>query len=331
MPETGSAQGALPLRSAYPARDLTHSKGRRAISPDKTTGSFRRRFVPEPGVLNGKGKTRPFACARSSFLAVRARKAPSPRPDTGFLHAVLAGPDGTFPAIRDRYRSVRSGLSRFKDGGGYKANRQALEALVQKACRWDAKAGKPVFLIQEARPSFCSSACYLLLLKALETWDSGRSGPVISERAWLALMPRIGQHDGDGPWGWANANGPGFAVLVHSLGAGVNFEDWGQARPGDFMKIFWTDHIGRRESGHLTVLVKDGGDEVTFWSSNVPDGYGARTVPKSKIKRVIFTRITRPERFNLAPSIGHHAWLASLLKQDVSMKEVRRHCGMKEP
>lgn len=197
MPETGSAQGALPLRSAYPARDLTHSKGRRAISPDKTTGSFRRRFVPEPGVLNGKGKTRPFACARSSFLAVRARKAPSPRPDTGFLHAVLAGPDGTFPASsgfirracpfyflglrsggtphhsvlaifrrgytlgeedeecsdvvllsrpavfsggpvgwffrRGRpsagqpeneaawYRSVRSGLSRFKDGGGYKA------------------------------------------------------------------------------------------------------------------------------------------------------------------------------------------------------------------
>ena len=81
----------------------------------------------------------------------------------------------------------------------------------------------------------------------------------------------------------------------------------------------------------LTVLVKDGGDEVTFWSSNVPDGYGSKTVPKSKIKRVIFTRITRPERFNLAPSIGHNAWLASLLKQDVSMKEVRSHCGMKEP
>lgn len=97
------------------------------------------------------------------------------------------------------------------------------------------------------------------------------------------------------------------------------------------MKIFWTDHIGRKESGHLTVLVKDGGDEVTFWSSNVPDGYGSKTVPKSKIKRVIFTRITRPERFNLAPSIGHNAWLASLLKQDVSMKEVRSHCGMKEP
>ena len=259
----------------------------------------------------------------------------------GLLYSPAALSAGSFSAARPSagqreneaawYRSVRSGLSRFKDGGGYKANRQALEALVQKACRWDAKAGKPVFLIQEARPSFCSSACYLLLLKALEIWNYERSKPVISERAWLALMPRIGQHDGDGPWGWANANGPGFAMLVHSLGAGVNFEDWSQARPGDFMKIFWTDHIGRKESGHLTVLVKDGGDEVTFWSSNVPDGYGSKTVPKSKIKRVIFTRITRPERFNLAPSIGHYAWLASLLKQDVSMKEVRSHCGMKEP
>ena len=76
---------------------------------------------------------------------------------------------------------------------------------------------------------------------------------------------------------------------MHRLGAGINFEDWRKARPGDFMKIFWTDRIGRRESGHLTVLVKDGGDQVTFWSSNIPDGYGARTVPKSRIRRVIFT------------------------------------------
>ncbi len=97
------------------------------------------------------------------------------------------------------------------------------------------------------------------------------------------------------------------------------------------MKIFWTDRIGRRESGHLTVLVKDGGDQVTFWSSNIPDGYGARTVPKSRIRRVIFTRITRPERFNLAPSVGSHPWLSSLLRQEVGMKEVRRHSGMQTP
>ena len=92
-----------------------------------------------------------------------------------------------------------------------------------------------------------------------------------------------------------------------------------------------TDRIGRRESGHLTVLVKDGGDQVTFWSSNIPDGYGARTVPKSRIRRVIFTRITRPERFNLASSVGSHPWLSSLLRQEVGMKEVRRHSGMQNP
>ncbi len=168
-------------------------------------------------------------------------------------------------------------------------------------------------------------------MKSLQIWDSAQPRPVISERAWLALIPRFGQHDGEGPWGWANANGPGLAVLVHRLGAGINFEDWRKARPGDFMKIFWTDRIGRRESGHLTVLVKDGGDQVTFWSSNIPDGYGARTVPKSRIRRVIFTRITRPERFNLAPSVGSHPWLSSLLRQEVGMKEVRRHSGMQTP
>lgn len=226
------------------------------------------------------------------------------------------------------YQSMRQGLAEFPEGGGYKTNRQALEALVLKACRWNAQAGKPVFLVKEARPSFCSSACYLLLLKTLYIWDSQQPKSVISEQAWLSLMPRMGQHDGNGPWGWANANGPGLAVMVHALKAGVSFEDWQQARPGDFMKIFWTDHIGRKEAGHLTVLVKDDGDKVTFWSSNTPGGYGSKTIPKSDIKRVIFTRITRPERFNLAPTLGMNQWLSSLLKTEVSMKEVRKHSGI---
>ena len=229
------------------------------------------------------------------------------------------------------YQSLRAGLSQFRKGGGYKTNREAMEAMAQKTCRWDPRTRRPVFLLREATPSFCSSACYLLLLKSLQLWDAAQPQPVISERAWLALIPRLGQHDGEGPWGWANANGPGLAVLVHRLGAGVNFEDWRKARPGDFMKIFWTDHIGRRESGHLTVLVKDGGDTVTFWSSNMPDGYGAKTVPKSQIRRVIFTRITRPERFNLAPAVGSHPWLSSLLRQEVGIKEVRRYSGMQTP
>lgn len=135
------------------------------------------------------------------------------------------------------YQALRTGLSQFRNGGGYETSREAMQALAEKACRWDPRTRRPVFLLRNATPSFCSSACYLLLLKSLQIWDSAQPRPVISERAWLALIPRFGQHDGEGPWGWANANGPGLAVLVHRLGAGINFEDWRKARPGDFMKI----------------------------------------------------------------------------------------------
>ena len=334
MPETRSAQGALPLRSAYPARDLTHSTGRRAISPDKTTGIPGKRLWSSflfvylrtqsaldifrcPYTLRGKDEE----CPDIDLLSAAAAADLS---STGRGNAVPSG-------AASWYQALRTGLSQFRNGGGYETSREAMQALAEKACRWDPRTRRPVFLLRNATPSFCSSACYLLLLKSLQIWDSAQPRPVISERAWLALIPRLGQHDGEGPWGWANANGPGLAVLVHRLGAGINFEDWKKARPGDFMKIFWTDRIGSRESGHLTVLVKDGGDQVTFWSSNIPDGYGARTVPKSRIRRVIFTRITRPERFNLAPSVGSHPWLSSLLRQEVGMKEVRRYSGMQNP
>lgn len=339
MPETRSAQGALPLRSAYPARDLTHSTGRRAISPDKTTGIPGKRLWPSflfvylrtqsaldifrcPYTLRGKDEECPDIDLLSRTAVLRCRGCGP------FFHgAGNAVPSGA----ASWYQALRTGLSQFRNGGGYETSREAMQALAEKVCRWDSRTRRPVFLLRNATPSFCSSACYLLLLKSLQIWDSAQPRPVISERAWLALIPRLGQHDGEGPWGWANANGPGLAVLVHRLGAGINFEDWKKARPGDFMKIFWTDRIGSRESGHLTVLVKDGGDQVTFWSSNIPDGYGARTVPKSRIRRVIFTRITRPERFNLAPSVGSHPWLSSLLRQEVGMKEVRRHSGMQNP
>lgn len=58
---------------------------------------------------------------------------------------------------------------------------------------------------------------------------------------------------------YANANGPGLAVLTKELSVGENFyikpekdylnhEDyvkaWDQVKPGDFLKIFWNEHIG---------------------------------------------------------------------------------------
>jgi hypothetical protein len=59
------------------------------------------------------------------------------------------------------------------------------------------------------------------------------------------LMIR-GQPDGAGIWGRWNANGPGTARLFYELGLGRNFDDFGEARPGDFMKIFWSPELGTR-------------------------------------------------------------------------------------
>ena len=62
------------------------------------------------------------------------------------------------------YQALRTGLSQFRNGGGYETSREAMQALAEKACRWDPRTRRPVFLLRNAAPSFCSSACYLLLL-----------------------------------------------------------------------------------------------------------------------------------------------------------------------
>lgn len=217
-------------------------------------------------------------------------------------------------------------------GGDYRTNAMAGRNFVS-AFDWDSSNGKVRLHPNRATPSFCSIACYLILCDSLQRWEKYRSCRLPS-KAWLAMLPKRGQADGDGTWGWANANGPGFAVMVHQLNAGKNFTSWAQAKPGDFMKMFWTDELGRREFGHLTVFLKDHGDKVTFWSSNTNgpgayvEGYGVKTVPKSSIKRVIFTRITHPQGFAQADSLGFNQWLHSLLKKSVSPASVYKASGI---
>ncbi len=126
--------------------------------------------------------------------------------------------------------------------------------------------------------------------------------------------------DGTGAWGCANANGPGLAVLIHKLGAGHSFTEWEKARSGDIMKLWWTEAVGAKERGHLTIYLSQTENSLTFWSSNQSNpggtpGYGTKTIPKSTVKHVLFTRITRPEAFANAPHIGTDPWLGSLLKK----------------
>ncbi len=140
---------------------------------------------------------------------------------------------------------------------------------------------RPSFNPMLAQPSFCSSATYAVLIKALLLWDDKNS---ISKEAWINMKPYvgivdsintsgIGQDDGFGFWGRANANGPGIGVLVHELNAGYNItafrgakseknketasehymtdkewcnlKEWDELQPGDFLKIFWD----RNDSG----------------------------------------------------------------------------------
>ncbi len=214
--------------------------------------------------------------------------------------------------------------------GGYSVEDAAHDALHQSFA-WNERARSLVFNPAGARPSFCSGAVYAAVLSALIRWDAAQPRRHIRPEAWQALAPaRV--PDGVGAWGYANANGPGFAMLVHRLGAGVSFTDWAQARPSDIAKFWWNDEIGASERGHLVILVRDEGDKVRVWSSNQPtggaaDGYGFKTYPKSAIRRVLFTRITNPAAFNRATAISEEPWLRQLTQRNVSWEECLNRSG----
>lgn len=232
---------------------------------------------------------------------------------------------------RDALQQAIIGIQRH-GSGGYDGSNETMQALVD-SFGWSKRYRRPTFDPSIAQPSFCSGAVYAALLSAIMKWEEGNRRRYISEQAWRALVPQM-VADGVGPWGYANANGPGFAMLVHRLGAGVNFTDWRLARPGDVMKIWWNEHIGGKERGHLVILVKMEGDTAHVWSSHMekdghPAGYGMRSIPKSAMARVLFTRITNPAAFNNAHRLKDDPWLTDLLKKDVGWQECAVRCGLR--
>jgi len=163
-------------------------------------------------------------------------------------------------------------------------------------------------------PSFCSAATYTLLIKAAEESVGRLPG---KER----LLPSS-QPDGTGIWGRWNSNGPGTAVLFAESGAGFNFTDWNRARPGDFLKIWWTDAVGKNERGHLVLFLERQNESLTFWSCNQSGGYGIKTVPLKKIRHALFSRLTNPEKLLDASLSDSNGYLASMLRKDTTWQEV---------
>lgn len=214
-------------------------------------------------------------------------------------------------------------------GGQYATTRVATIAL-QSAAHFES--GKFFVLPSPSSPSFCSGATYLVFLKTIE--EMRRAGLLTLDPETLsALMIRDAQPDGMGIWGRWNANGPGTARLFHELGLGRNFTDFAQARPGDFMKIFWTGEVGKSEHGHSVVFLGTetvgGVENVRFWSSNVPAGYGVKSVPRGKIAQAIFSRLETPANLaRIKTAAPRDAYLASLLGARSSFAEAKAKCGL---
>lgn len=184
----------------------------------------------------------------------------------------------------------------------------------------------------KARPSYCSEATYLVFLKVLSELAE-KHAISIDERLAKALRPGS-QPDGDGVWGRWNANGPGTAVLFHEQKLGTNFTDPRRAKPGDFLKIFWNDGIGSNEHGHSVIFLgmeqKGGLAFLRFWSSNQPGGYGEKSVPLSRIRRMLFSRLEHPELIRF-PDPWRDPYLSRLVHSPSSIAEMEHHSGIITP
>jgi hypothetical protein len=232
-------------------------------------------------------------------------------------HASLAG---------DCNSLILEQIKQMPQGGRYSVSHFA-KIRLQSSAHFES--GK--FFIVPAGPSFCSGATYLVFIRTIEALRA--RGDLHLEYGTLEKLIIRDQRDGEGIWGRWNANGPGTARLFHELELGWNFDNFDQAKPGDFMKIFWSRQVGKNEHGHSTIFLgmenRPDGQYVRYWSSNIPAGYGEKSVPRSKIAYAIFSRLQTPAnltRINNAPSVD--TYLASLLRSRSSISEAGTKCGL---
>src|SRR5437868_9525904 len=219
-------------------------------------------------------------------------------------------------------------VHKMPSGGKYSVSHVA-KIKLQSAAHFES--GK--FFVIPTKPyvSFCSGATYLVFIKTIE--ELRDSGQLQLDFATLNQLIIRDQHDGEGVWGRWNANGPGTARLFYELGLGRNFTSFDEAQPGDFMKIFWNNNVGRRESGHSVIFLGTtqhaDGEYVRFWSSNTGMGYGEKEVPRSKIANAIFSRLETPAnltRIHDIPVVD--VYLSSLLRKNANFAEATKKSGI---
>jgi len=210
-------------------------------------------------------------------------------------------------------------------GGGYAVTRLASLALSRSIS--EGQNGTLLVDPQTAQPSYCSGATYLVLLNALK-FEIDKINDHEKRTKLIERLKVASQSDGVGIWGRWNSNGPCMAVLFAESGMGISFWDYKKAQPGDFLKLWWKDPIGRDEAGHSVVFLgygetPEGENGIEIWSSNKPNGYGKKVVPFSKIHHALFSRCEHPERVGELANLPERSeMLAGMLKRNISYDEV---------
>jgi hypothetical protein len=183
-----------------------------------------------------------------------------------------------------------------------------------------------------AVPSFCSSATYLAFLVTLADLQKEKRLKLTKEDLEKLLYAR--QPDGVGVWGRWNANGPGTARLFQALELGENFTEIEDARRGDFLKIWWSDEVGSKEHGHSVVYLgtrtdEKGVQQLSFWSSNIPSGYGNKEIPLTKAKHLLFSRLINPQNLDrLSKLAPRDQYLVSMSSKSVTFDDVLKELGI---
>lgn len=234
-------------------------------------------------------------------------------------------------AVRDYNGMILEAIKHMPAGGGYSANAAATGKLVEAATFRGDKDGGLGIKPEVAQPSYCSGATYLVFLKVIDQLVQEKQLPLTPEVLKMLEVRR--QADGTGVWGRWNANGPGTARFFYEAGLGGSAPSLDRARPGDFLKIWWNEHVGKRERGHSVIFLgfaetPEGEEGVKFWSSNEPDGFGEKVVPLTKVKRALITRLEHPEALTRLTSLApRDAFLARMLEKDCPEDEYLRSFG----
>ena len=227
--------------------------------------------------------------------------------------------------VLDLNQYVLQAVASMPEGCGYEASQRAVDRL---AASVSVKDGRIHQNLNASKASFCSGATYLLFLRVIDQLQKNKTIQ-LSEKQ-LARFADIDVDDGEEIFGRWNANGPGTAKLFAELGCGANFTLYEHAEPGDFMKIWWTTAIGGKERGHLVVYLGHTKTSVKFWSSNQPAGYGIKTVPRSRIKHTLFSRLTRHDHFAKSLNLSKkNQFLADMLRKDFTWDQVVKQCQVR--